>query len=83
MKRLLLYKPAAQRELNHMDRSDAERIIGALEAFAATGRGDVKALKGTMKGRYRLRIGKWRVFFSLDQPGSVVVTHVDNRGQAY
>jgi len=49
VKRLLLYKPAAQRELNHIDRSDAERIIGALEAFAATGRGDVKALKGTME----------------------------------
>jgi len=83
VKRLPLYKPAAQRELNHMDRSDAERILGALSALAATGRGDVKALKGAMKGRYRLRVGKWRVFFSLDQPGSVVVTHVDNRGQAY
>ena len=45
--------------------------------------GDVKALKGALKGWYRLRIGKWRVFFSLDQPGNVVVTDVDNRGQAY
>jgi hypothetical protein len=26
VKRLLLYKPAAQRELNHMDRAEAERI---------------------------------------------------------
>jgi transposase/mRNA-degrading endonuclease RelE of RelBE toxin-antitoxin system len=70
-------------ELAHMDRTDAKRIIHALEAFAADGRGDVKALKGALKGRYRLRIGKWRVFFSLDQPGNVVVTDVDNRGQAY
>jgi mRNA-degrading endonuclease RelE of RelBE toxin-antitoxin system len=62
-----------------MDRSDAKRIVHALEAFAADGRGDVKVLKG----RYRLRIGKWRVSFSLDQPGNVVVTDVDNRGQAY
>ncbi len=83
MKRLLAYKPAAQRELKRMDPSDAERIFRALEAFAAAGRGDVKALKGALKGRYRLRIGKWRVFFSLDPPGSVVVTDVDNRGQAY
>jgi len=66
-----------------MDRSDATRIIHALEAFAADGRGDVKALKGALKGRYRLRIGKWRAFFSLDQPGNVVVSDVDNRGQAY
>jgi mRNA-degrading endonuclease RelE of RelBE toxin-antitoxin system len=66
-----------------MDGSDAKRIIHALEAFAATGRGDIKALKGALKGRYRLRIAKWRVFFSLDQRGSVGVTDVDNRGQAY
>ena len=83
MKWLLVYRPAAQRELAHMDRSDAQRIIHGLEAFAADGRGDIKALKGALKGRYRLRVGKWRVFFSLDQLGNVVVTDVDNRGQAY
>ena len=66
-----------------MDRADAKRIIHALEAFTVDGRGDVKALKGALKGRYRLRIGKWRAFFCLDQPGNVVVTDVDNRGQAY
>lgn len=83
MKRLLIYKPAAQREFSRMDRSDAERVTHALEVFAATGHGDVKALKGALKGRYRLRAGKWRVFFSLDQPGSIVVSDIDNRGQAY
>lgn len=66
-----------------MDRSEAQRIIRALEGFAATGLGDVKALKGALKGRYRLRVGKWRIFFSLDLPASIVVTDVDNRGQAY
>ena len=83
MNRLLVYRPAAERALNRMDRSDAERIIRALETFAAAGYGDVKALKGALKGRYRLRVGKWRIFFTLDQPGSIIVTDVDNRGQAY
>ena len=83
MKRLLVYKPAAQRELDHMDLTEAERIMRALEAFAATGRGDVKALKAALWGRYRLRVGKWRAFFSLDQTGSIVVSDIDNRGQAY
>jgi mRNA-degrading endonuclease RelE of RelBE toxin-antitoxin system len=83
VKRLLVYRPAAQRELGRMDRSDAERIIHALELFSATGHGDVKALKGALKGRYRLRVGKWRAFFSLDQPGTVAVSDIDNRGQAY
>ena len=67
MTRLVLYKPAAHPR----------------EVFAATGRGDVKALKGALQGRYPLHAGKWRVFFSLDQPGSIVVIDIDNRGQAY
>ena len=62
MKRLLVYRPAAQRELARMDRGDAKRIVHALDAFAADARGDVKALKGGLKGRYRLCIGKWRLF---------------------
>ena len=41
-----------------MDGSDAERIIHALDVFAAKGHGDVNALKGALKGRYRLRVGK-------------------------
>ena len=66
MKRLLVYRPAAQRELSCMDRSDAERVTRVLEVF-----------------RYRLRVGKWRVFFSIDQPGSIIVSDIDNCGQAY
>lgn len=62
MKRLLVYRPTAQRELARMGRSDAERVVRALEGFADTGLGDVKALKGAFKGRYRPRVGKWRVF---------------------
>jgi hypothetical protein len=42
VKRLLVYLPAAQRELNRMDRSDAERIVRALEGLAAAALGDVK-----------------------------------------
>ena len=46
-------------------------------------RSDVKALKGALKGRYRLSVGKWRIFSSFEQPDTVVVSEVDNRGQAY
>jgi mRNA-degrading endonuclease RelE of RelBE toxin-antitoxin system len=58
-------------------------VLCDLETLAETGRGDVKALKGPLKGRYRLRVGKWRIFFGLDQPDRIVVSDIDNRGQAY
>jgi mRNA interferase RelE/StbE len=81
--RQLFYTPSAQRDLGRIDRSDAQRIVEALEHFAASGHGDVKALKGALKGRFRLRVGKWRVFFRFDQPSAIVVIAIDNRGQAY
>src|SRR5258708_2998674 len=62
---------------------DEETIARILAAETEQGGGEVKGLKGALKGRHRLGVGKWRIFFSLDQPSSVVVTDVDNRGQAY
>ena len=59
MTRLLVYKPAAQRELGRMDRSDAERIIHALEVFAATGRGDVQGAEGC--AQRPLSLARWHV----------------------
>ena len=61
-----------------MDRSEADNRGQARNWPIAN-----RPLKGALRGRYRLRVGKWRIFFSLDGPGSVVVTDVDNRGQAY
>ena len=58
------------------------RIDAALTRFAATGHGDVKALKDR-PGELRLRVGKWRVFFSLEPPDFVRVLGIDNRGEAY
>jgi hypothetical protein len=54
-----------------------------LEALADSGRGDVKALRGALKGQYCLRVGKWRVFFRPDGPDGIIVIDIDNRGQAY
>lgn len=66
-----------------MAKAETARILRAIELFAVTGQGDVKALKGAFKGQYRLRVGKWRVFFQFGQPDALVVIGVDNRGQAY
>jgi mRNA-degrading endonuclease RelE of RelBE toxin-antitoxin system len=37
----------------------------------------------TGRGLYRLRIGKWRLFFDLDTPDTVRIHGIDNRGEAY
>ena len=59
-----------------------QRVVPALERFAATGYGDMKRLQGRV-GEFRLRVGKWRVFLELTGTDTVLVTGIDTRGQAY
>jgi len=76
------FLPAALLDFDGLDRITQRRVTAALERFAATGHGDVKRLEGR-PGEFRLRVGKWRVFFDLDTPGILLVNGIDNRGQAY
>ncbi len=82
MIRRVVFRPAAVRDLTRLDRVVQARIDAALVRFAATGHGDVKSLKDR-PGELRLRVGKWRVFFSLEPPDLIRVLGIDNRGEAY
>jgi mRNA interferase RelE/StbE len=54
-------------DLRRLDRDTAMRILLALTRYGEVGDGDVKRLTDR-EGLYRLRVGKWRVFFDLDAP---------------
>jgi len=77
-----LWEPAARADLRRLDRDTAMRILLTLTRYGETGEGDVKKLTDR-PGLYRLRVGKWRVFFDRDTPGSARIHGIDNRGQAY
>jgi mRNA interferase RelE/StbE len=51
-----------------------------LDAFAATGQGDVKKLKGQPGAR--LRVGDWRVIF-YEEAGTITVVAVGHRREIY
>jgi mRNA-degrading endonuclease RelE of RelBE toxin-antitoxin system len=59
------------------------RILQTLTEYAATGKGDVKALEGKFSETHRLRVGSWRVRFRKSGDGTVHVLDVENRGEAY
>jgi mRNA-degrading endonuclease RelE of RelBE toxin-antitoxin system len=80
--RTVQFLPAALRDFDALDRLAQVRVTAALERLASAGHGDVKKLQGRPRD-FRLRVGKWRVFFVLDTPGTILVTGIDNRGQAY
>ena len=80
--RAFYWRPAARADLRMIDQETAMRILHALTRYGDTGEGDVKMLTDS-GGLYRLRVGKWRVFFDLDEPAAVRIHRIDNRGQAY
>jgi mRNA interferase RelE/StbE len=64
----IVWTARAEKDRGQLDAPTRERIIGAIERFAETGVGDVKALAGPkFRGTLRLRVGDWRVFFSVDR----------------
>jgi mRNA interferase RelE/StbE len=74
------FTPAATRQWTKLSTAVRARIRTRLEAFAATGHGDVKTLKG--RAGARLRVGDWRVIF--DQDGeTIVVVAVGHRRDIY
>lgn len=65
------------------DRVQAQRIRDAVVRYAANNQGDVLKLAGGVD-MYRLRVGDWRVLFTLDHGGrTVAIARVLNRRDAY
>ena len=75
------FKPRALRDLKSIDRKEALRIVGRIEAMQNDLAGDVKRLTH-FTPEYRLRVGSYRVLFELDGE-KVVIYRVRHRKDAY
>jgi mRNA interferase RelE/StbE len=76
----ITFTPAAVRQWTKLSRDIRRRIDARLTDFAATGKGDVRRLKG--RAGSRLRIGNWRVIFD-ERRGEIVVMAVGHRREIY
>ncbi len=85
MIRAIVWRPdarAAIRELKSRDRGQSQRIGWAIDRFMRLGQGDVKRLTGR-PGEYCLRVGDWRIRFTLDvEAETMVITQVARRSEA-
>lgn len=81
----IVWTARAEKDRGQLDAPTRERIISAIERFAETGVGDVKALAGTkFRGTLRLRVRDWRVFFNVDREVlTILVLRVQHRREAY
>jgi mRNA interferase RelE/StbE len=78
----IVWTRSAEKDLRGIAKATREQILDAVEAFAMSGVGDVKRLQGV--DEFRLRVGRYRVRFALDQvAGTMIILHVRHRREAY
>ena len=79
MKRIV-WTELAKNDVRRLDKPVAMRIFAALQRFAQTGEGDLKALQG--RDELRLRVGDYRLFFVIAS-GALEIRRVLHRSEAY
>jgi len=69
-------------DVRRLDKPTAMRVFEVLLRFATSGEGDVTQLHGDLAGQWRLRIGDYRLIFTLS--GETLRVHsVRHRSVAY
>lgn len=72
----------AKGDVRALDRTMAMRLFEGVLRFARSGSGDVTALHGDMAGAFRLRLGDYRVLFTLEDD-AMRIFGVRHRSEAY
>ncbi len=81
----VVFSDRAQSDVRRLDRATAQRVIGKLrwlaENFEAT---KLTALTGPEQGRFRLRVGDYRVVYAFDRnKREIEVYRVRHRREVY
>lgn len=74
----IIYSRVAEKEISKLPKNIARRILN--KVFDNAQQQDVlsraKALQGSLSGKYRYRVGDYRIVFVLDEYGNIVVPTV-------
>ncbi len=82
MKYTIGLKPRAAKDLRHLLKQDATRIVDALERMADGLSGDVKRLTN-FSPEYRLRVGQFRILFEVENEKTIIVYRIVHRREVY
>ena len=74
------FKKPARKYLASLDRKTQIRLLQAIEELAKfPPTGDLKPLEG-IKGKYRLRVGSYRIIFSYGKDGEIIILLIEDIG---
>ncbi len=76
------YKRSVLKDLKKIDKNSVERIIREIESKLVNDPEIGEALAGQFKGMFKLRIGDWRVIYSIHQE-SVLILRIGPRHSVY
>lgn len=84
---IIQYKKRAVKAINSMDKSTKQRIKIAIEGLTQTPpKGDIKQMQGYKDGRFRLRVGQYRIIYKYTDNGNVeilIIIDIGVRGDIY
>ena len=84
---LIRYSKDALKFLAKLDKKSVNRIREAVSGLTLTPpQGDIKLMQGFGDGRYRLRVGSWRIIYRYGQDQQMeilFIIDIGNRGDIY
>ncbi len=85
MQYLIEFTPQAEKDLLRIDKSIAINIVNKIDWLSQNIESIMPVpLKGRFKGKYKLRVGDWRVVYSIDYSTHVITIYaVRHRREIY
>ena len=76
------YKSSVTRDLKHLDKRMAERILSQVEDVLSREPYTGERLHGEFAGLYKLRVGDYRVIYTIIKD-AVLILRLGHRGKVY
>jgi mRNA interferase RelE/StbE len=76
------YKKSVERDLSRLDKKDARRILDKIEKDLAEHAESYPALKGEFAGLRKMRVGDYRVIFTLSD-NEILILRIGHRREIY
>ena len=84
---IVQYKKKAVKAINEMDKPTKQRIRKAIEGLTTSPpQGDIKQMQGYNDGRFRLRVGQYRIIFKYETDNTIeilLILDIGSRGDIY
>lgn len=79
------FTPQAEDDLLHIDKTIAQRIAGKIDWLSKNMEYIIaEPLSGKFRGKYKLRVGDWRIIYSYNSSERVITIYaIEHRSKVY